>query len=221
MAAPNVQLYMNFAATPGNHTTASQNYITITSQNSILVFAGRTFTNDTPMFHTRPSMPITCDRVYRLFAMNNNIYTECLSYKYYSEGIFKRRMFAVRFWDYACSRRPELRAWNGNGLFNRADSALFNGTVNTSFLPLIRAINADTVAPPIGWWFATSMSRGNVDAVALRGDESYLSQLVSGGGYWDSPNGEWDFHLVLLMPSDGAISPSDLDIDLQLVYYYS
>jgi hypothetical protein len=160
--------------------------------------------------------------VYRLFAMNNNIYTECLSYMNYTGVSAKRRMFVVKFWDNACSRRPELRAWNGNGLFNRADNALFNGTVNTSFLPLIRATNADgTTVPSSGWWFATSMSRGNADAVALRGDESYLSQLVSGSGYWNSPNGAWYFHLALLMPSDGAIAPSDLDIDLQLIYYYS
>jgi len=235
MAEPNVIIYGKYVQSQITHIASPDYYIVLTASESSLLFGSWksnlgtsyliTTVSSNPGVVFKPKSGII--RVNGLWAYHNYVGTFMLGYSAAElvSPVYSYKHFAVRFYDYACTKAPRLTAWDRGK--NSADSILFLGTPVTTNAPLLRALNSTKSRPTntnftLTWYLNSVSASSGGNNVYLRGNDSYLTSFVTGTGTgWDSANGEWDFDLALICPSDLGHDFTYLDFDLELTYFWS
>lgn len=220
MAQPNVIIYAKTEGTgPGRHSTNSSLYITVTNTQSLLIFGdyvGEDVRRPNPVLKPKTGIKLVPGAWVHHNSVSTFFMAFCTATAY--------RQFAVRFYDYACTRKPRLTAWDKGS--RTTEGIIFQGTPVSTNASLLRAINACKAAASNTYWVAqwynnsqSVPSGGN--NVYLKGDESYLTTFTTGASEWNSANGEFNFNIAILCPSDLSHNNNNIEFDLEFIYYYS
>lgn len=233
MAAPDVRIYLKTEASNDTHSTTPTDYMILTGGESSVMWSGAVISGTTygvaqQILPNEGELPIPCEA---LFVTTDQVRTHISTYTYgnitacnYDSDDY---MFSVRFYNNACSRAPELHAFD-NPVTRTTKNRIFSGSQTSTFMSLIRAIDItnttvvgyadNTYTGDYRWWLYSAENSTNRN-VALRGDDHYL--VAAEASSWNAADAEWNIHITVLAPTDFSATPTDIGFYLAVYYYYS